>query len=78
MTPSYTVKCDDCKRPVRETSLLQESVAGGRCERCREGGPMTRRPEHTPERIAYLLEIPLREATVMHAALLKAEGRDRG
>lgn len=35
-TARYVVKCDDCKRDLRETDSLQESAAGGRCESCRE------------------------------------------
>lgn len=32
----YVVKCDRCKRTIRETKDMRESCAGGRCEACRE------------------------------------------
>jgi len=31
----YTVKCDDCKRTLRETDDVRESYAGGRCDTCK-------------------------------------------
>lgn len=31
----YVVKCDDCKRELRETDSLHESAAGGLCNDCR-------------------------------------------
>lgn len=32
----YTVKCDDCKKEIRKTDSLRESVSGGRCEECKK------------------------------------------
>jgi hypothetical protein len=31
----YVVKCDDCKRDLRETDSVPESAAGGLCDDCR-------------------------------------------
>lgn len=32
----YVVKCDRCKRTIRETKDVRESCAGGTCDACRE------------------------------------------
>ena len=33
--PRYLVKCNDCKRIIKETDDVRESYQGGRCEQCR-------------------------------------------
>ena len=32
---AYIVKCDECKRDIRETDDVRESYAGGTCDECR-------------------------------------------
>jgi len=34
----YTVKCDECKKKIKETNDITESYAGGRCASCRRKG----------------------------------------
>lgn len=35
-TKKYIIKCDDCKKTIRETGDVEESYAGGRCDKCKE------------------------------------------
>ena len=36
MVNEYIVKCDDCKKTIKENVGLRESAEGGRCEGCKE------------------------------------------
>ncbi len=32
--PMYNVKCDDCKKTIKQTPFVRESYAGGQCSDC--------------------------------------------
>ena len=32
----YVVKCDFCKKKIKETDSMVESVAGGTCKQCHD------------------------------------------
>ncbi len=32
--PMYNVKCDDCKKTIKQSTDVRESYAGGQCQDC--------------------------------------------
>ncbi len=36
MKSEYKIKCDECKKTIKENVSFAESVRGGRCEKCKK------------------------------------------
>jgi hypothetical protein len=49
----YFVKCDECRETMRYTDSMQESAAGGRCEKCRAPKPARKQRGATKAQLAY-------------------------